>query len=128
MANNFCLYETDLYPDAEHRHCVRHLYNNFKLKHPGEGLKQPMWNAARSSTVPWYNKHMDDLRVISQEAFDWFEDKRPRQWSRAFFVDESKCDILLNNLCESFNSALLPFRDKPVLTMLEKIRMDMMIY
>ncbi|KAL6211843.1 hypothetical protein ACLB2K_017066 [Fragaria x ananassa] len=55
-----------LFPNAQHRHCVRHLYNNFKYKNPGEGLKQLMWNAARSSTKPWYNKHMEDLRVGAQ--------------------------------------------------------------
>ncbi|XP_024190681.1 uncharacterized protein LOC112194693 [Rosa chinensis] len=40
----------ELLPLAEHRHCVRHMYNNFKAKHLGEGLKQLVWDAARSST------------------------------------------------------------------------------
>ncbi|XP_062015494.1 uncharacterized protein LOC133732053 [Rosa rugosa] len=115
------------FPNAEHRHCVRHLYNNFKAKHPGEGLKQLVWNAARSSTVVWFNKHMADLRELSEGAWSWFQDKNPAQWSRAYFKDESRCDLLLNNLCESFNAAILPARDKPILTMLEKIRMDMMV-
>ncbi|XP_062010891.1 uncharacterized protein LOC133727313 [Rosa rugosa] len=117
----------NLFPNAEHRHCVRHLYNNFKSKHPGEGLKQLVWNAARSSTQVWYNKHMDALRELDEDAWLWFQDKSPAQWLRAFFRDESKCDILLNNMCESFNSAILPARDKPILTMLEKIRMDVMV-
>ena len=116
-----------MFPNAQHRHCVRHLYNNFKYKNPGEGLKQLMWKAARSSTKPWYNKHMEDLRVLKQDAFTWFEKRPPIHWSRAFFEDNSKCDILLNNFSESFNSAILPARDKPILTMLEKIRMDMMV-
>ncbi|XP_024178772.1 uncharacterized protein LOC112184764 [Rosa chinensis] len=115
-----------LFPNAEHRHCVRHLYNNFKAKHPGEGLKQLVWNAARSSTVVWYNRHMEELRVLNEQAWRWFEDKNPAQWSRAYFRDESKCDILLNNLCESFNSTILHARDKPIITMLE-IRMDLMV-
>ncbi|XP_050374774.1 uncharacterized protein LOC126792387 [Argentina anserina] len=107
--------------------CVWHLYNNFKGKNPGEGLKQLMWNTTRSSTETWYKKHMDDLKMLSPDAFNWFHDKPPRHWSRAFFVDDSKCDILLNNLCESFNHAILPCRDKSVLTMFEKLRMDMMV-
>lgn len=44
----------DLFTSAKHRHCVRHLYNNFKSKHAGERLKQSLWNVARSSTVVWY--------------------------------------------------------------------------
>lgn len=34
----------------------------------------------------------------------------------------AKCDILLNNICESFNSKLVVARDRPVLTCLEYIR------
>ncbi|XP_061988909.1 uncharacterized protein LOC133707368 [Rosa rugosa] len=117
----------DWFPNAEHRHCVRHFYNNFKAKHPGEGLKQLVWNAARSSTVVWYNKHMAELRELSDDAWKWFLDKNPTHWSRAYFSEDSRCDILLNNLCESFYAAILPARDKPILTMLEKIRMDMMV-
>lgn len=33
-----------LFPNAEHRHCVRHLYNNFKADFPGIGLKQLLWH------------------------------------------------------------------------------------
>ncbi|KAL6219455.1 hypothetical protein ACLB2K_007214 [Fragaria x ananassa] len=124
---NDCHGHVGLFPNASHRHCVRHLYNNFKAKHPGEGLKQLVWNAARSSTKVWYNKHMDELRELDEEAWTWFQDKNPAQWCRAFFKEDCKCDILLNNLCESFNSAILPARDKPIITMLEKIRMDMMV-
>lgn len=117
----------ELFPGAEHRHCVRHLYNNFKAKHPGEGLKQLLWDAARSSTRVWFNKHMDDMKTLDDKAWSWFQDKSPEQWSRAFFRETSKCDLLLNNLCESFNAAILPARDKPIITMLEKIRVDLMV-
>ncbi|KAK9911852.1 hypothetical protein M0R45_035737 [Rubus argutus] len=117
----------ELMPGAEHRHCVRHLYNNFKAKHPGEGLKQSLWNAARSSTKVWYNKHMDEMKTLSEEAWQWFEDKNPEHWTRSHFSDLAKCDILLNNICESFNAAILKGRDKPILPMMEFIRMDMMV-
>lgn len=106
---------------------MRHLHNNFKQKHPREVLKQLMCNVARSTTVPWFNKHMDEMKMVKDKAVDWFDDKNPSYWSRAFFKDERKCDILLNNLCESFNSFILLARDKPILTMLERIRMDMMV-
>ncbi|KAL6228361.1 hypothetical protein ACLB2K_002311 [Fragaria x ananassa] len=79
----------NLFPNAEHRHCVRHLYNNFKAKHPGEGLKQMVWNAARSSTVVWYKRHMADLKELSEQAWTWFQDKNPAQWSRAYFREDS---------------------------------------
>ncbi|XP_040361818.1 uncharacterized protein LOC121049219 [Rosa chinensis] len=116
-----------LFPNAEHRHCVRHMYNNFKAKHLGEGLKQLVWDAARSSTKVWFKRHMDEMQQLDPQAWQWFQDKNPAQWSRAYFREDGRCDILLNNLCESFNAAIIPARDKPILTMLEKIRMDLMV-
>lgn len=86
-----------------------------------------VWNAARSSTVVWYKRHMADLKELSEQAWTWFQDKNPAQWSRAYFREDSRCDILLNNLCESYNASLVLARDKPIVTMLEKIRMDMMV-
>lgn len=38
------------------------------------------------------------------------------------FPGRAKCDVLLNNMCESFNSQLVHARDKPIITMLEYIR------
>ena len=34
-------------------------------------------------------------------------------WSRYAFNAWPKCDILLNNLCESFNSKIIDARDSP---------------
>jgi hypothetical protein len=38
--------------DSEHRHCVRHLYQNFHNKHKGETLKNDLWAIARSTNIP----------------------------------------------------------------------------
>jgi hypothetical protein len=46
----------------------------------------------------------------------------PRGWSRAWFSEYPKCDLLVNNICECFNSYILKVRDKPILTMLEMIK------
>lgn len=101
----------ELFPTAEHRHCVRHFYNNFKGKHPGEGLKQILWDVARSNTRVWFSKHMEEMKNQSHEAWKWFEDKNPTHWTRSHFNDIAKCDILLNNFCESFNAVILPARE-----------------
>jgi hypothetical protein len=65
---------------------------------------------------------------ISSKAVDWLRDHdTPNHWSRAHFRTEYKCDMLLNNLCESYNAAIIPARDKPLLVMLEHLRQDLMI-
>ncbi|KAF3954355.1 hypothetical protein CMV_020285 [Castanea mollissima] len=50
----------------------------------------------------------------------------PSMWSRSYFTDYSKSDLLVNNLSESFNLYILDARDKPIVTMIEKIRRKLM--
>ncbi|XP_050125635.1 uncharacterized protein LOC126602828 [Malus sylvestris] len=107
-----------LMPNAEHRHCVRHLYNNFKKKYSGLALKQTLWEAARATTIPWWQDIMDNLQQENKDACDWLHVKPAYNWSRSHFRTYYKCDILLNNLCEAFNASIVKARDKPILTML----------
>uniref|UniRef100_A0A803NVE5 MSP domain-containing protein n=1 Tax=Cannabis sativa TaxID=3483 RepID=A0A803NVE5_CANSA len=83
--------------DAEHRFCVRHMYNNFKTKHPSLTLKEMVWAAARTTTIPRFQQHMATLGALDALALAWFSDK-PTSWSRSHFQLVPKCDILLNNL------------------------------
>ncbi len=39
----------EMFPHSEHRHCVKHLHNNFKVHHKSLLLKQTLWAAAKSS-------------------------------------------------------------------------------
>ena len=39
-----------LFPNSEHRFCVRHMYNNFKSEHKGLLFKQILWAAAKCTT------------------------------------------------------------------------------
>ncbi|KAF7147202.1 hypothetical protein RHSIM_Rhsim03G0174600 [Rhododendron simsii] len=104
----------------------RHLYNNFKLEFKGLALKDILWKAARASTVPQFNNAMDEMHQMDKMAYDWLCKRPPINWSRSHFSTYTKCDILLNNLCESFNSSILLARDKPIISMLEAIRVILM--
>ncbi|CAL8086395.1 unnamed protein product [Prunus armeniaca] len=116
-----------LLPTAEHRMCVRHLYNNFKTEHAGLALKNILWAAARATTIPWYEVEMDKMKEQNEEAWKWVKKRPAKNWSRSHFEPHSKCDMLLNNLCESFNSCILDLRDKSILTCLEMIRVYIML-
>ncbi|CAL2239970.1 unnamed protein product [Prunus armeniaca] len=116
-----------LFPQAEHRHCLKHLYGNFYLEHRGLALKHQMEAIARATTVPWFHAEMTKMLQLSKPAHDWLMEKDPRHWSRAYFKTDSKCDMLMNNLCEAFNRSILDARDKPILTMLERIRLYIML-
>ncbi|XP_071924837.1 uncharacterized protein [Coffea arabica] len=74
-----------------------------------------------------FESEMDALKECDHNAHKWLVDNtNPTQWSRSHFRETTKCDILLNNLCESFNSVILEAREKPVLGMLETIRIYLM--
>ena len=40
-----------LFPTVEHRYCVKHIYNNFKVNHKGLELKDALWRCARAITI-----------------------------------------------------------------------------
>nr|XP_027108905.1 uncharacterized protein LOC113728740 [Coffea arabica] len=118
----------ELLPDVEHRMCVRHMYNNFKKLHNGLALKERIWALARALYKNLFNALMEALKAVDEGAFQWLLDNTtPQQWSRAYFRTSPKCDILLNNLCESFNSSILEAMERPILGMLETIRLYLMV-
>lgn len=109
----------------EHKHCVRHLHNNFKKKNSDIVLKILLWVAARDTTMVWYNRHVDAMLGVSSDAVNWLaRHEEPINWSRAHFIMDTKCDMLCNNLCESWNAAVCDCRDKPILVMFEMLRQN----
>lgn len=81
--------------------------------------------AARATTIQAFEAIMSRIKEEDAEAYKWLMKKGPRHWNKAFFRTTSQCDILLNNLCESFNgdTAIFIARDRPILSCLERIRM-----
>ena len=63
---------------------------------------------------------------MDQLAYNWIKKLDPALWARSHFSTQSKCDILVNNLNESFNGYILEARDKPIITMVEWIRKKLM--
>ncbi|KAL0001478.1 hypothetical protein SO802_015259, partial [Lithocarpus litseifolius] len=57
-----------------------------------------------------------------------YKGKEPRFWTRAAFRRYPRCDAQTNNGCENFNSLILEYRDEPIITMLEEIRLHQMAY
>ncbi|CAL8996626.1 unnamed protein product [Prunus brigantina] len=81
----------------------------------------------RPSRATVYRARAMAVDILSKPAHDWLVEKDPKHWSRAYFKSDSKCDMLMNNLCEAFNRSIMDARDKPILTMLERIRLYIML-
>ncbi|KAF7154502.1 hypothetical protein RHSIM_Rhsim01G0148800 [Rhododendron simsii] len=111
-----------LFPNASHKFCVRHLYNNFKGEFKGLILKEIIWKAARATIVPAFKNALEKMNKTDPKAYKCLSERPPINWSRSNFSTFPKCDILLNNLCERFNSATLMARDQSIISMLEIIR------
>jgi hypothetical protein len=55
-----------IFPDAKHIFCVRHLLQNFqRARNRGENLKNDVWEIARSTSIPKWERSMNKLKLDS---------------------------------------------------------------
>ncbi|XP_022634759.1 uncharacterized protein LOC111241397 [Vigna radiata var. radiata] len=116
----------ELLPKAEQRFCIRHLYANFRKQFSGQILKNLMWSAATSTHPQSWEREMLNMRAVNEEAYKYLIGIPPRFWSRSRFTAQASCDSLDNNISECFNSVLIHARGKPIITLLEDIRLYLM--
>jgi len=48
-----------LFPHAQHKVCMRHLWKNFKKTYPSEFFERFIWDAARANTLLGYCKSIE---------------------------------------------------------------------
>ncbi|GJS51727.1 hypothetical protein Tco_0625089 [Tanacetum coccineum] len=89
--------------NAEHRHCYRHIYANFKRK-----------------------SMMKEIRDLDAKAYAYLMERDPSTWCKAFFQTDRHCTSFENRISESFNGKIMAARGKPIITMLEDIRVYVM--
>lgn len=112
----------EVFPGAPHRFCVMHLWRNFSKQWKDKELRGLVWQCARTTTKPKFEKGMEAIKRKNDNSFKYL-DKWPKEsWTKAYFSENSKVDIITNNNCESFNAKILKYRSNPILTLLEEIR------
>ncbi|KAK2638470.1 hypothetical protein Ddye_026265 [Dipteronia dyeriana] len=80
-----------------------------------------MDKAARAYTAFEYNCHMEELRNLHQNAYDYVIDAAPHKWSRVH-CPERRYRVMITNAAECINSCLKFARQLPMLTLAEFIR------
>ncbi|XP_065624097.1 uncharacterized protein LOC136065199 [Quercus suber] len=115
-----------LFPTVEHRFCVKHIYNNFKLTFKGLELKAALWRCAAATTVREFEKRMQELKKLDRKAWEYVADIQPTQWTKSHFTPRAISDCYVNNFSKSFNSMILKARDKPIIAMQKWIRVRLM--
>lgn len=113
-------------PEAEHRHCARHIFANWHKTRRGDELKILFWKAAHAYNVADYNDALQKMAEVSSAAVDDFKAANPTCFCRAFIKTDTKCDVIVNNLAETFNGYIIQARTKHIIYMLEDIRSALM--
>ncbi|CAI9289987.1 unnamed protein product [Lactuca saligna] len=114
-------------PSCEHRNCARHIYANFKKKgFTGVEFRRLFWRAAKAITDSNFRSYMREIRTMSTKAYEHLIERDPITWCRAFFEPQTCCDAVENGISESFNAEIVEARKKPIITMLEEIRLYVM--
>nr|KAJ0198726.1 hypothetical protein LSAT_V11C600327810 [Lactuca sativa] len=116
----------DILPYVEHRQCARHIYANFRKVYSGVQFRNMFWAAAKSTTEGHFKFNMERIRAISSAAYDHLMAREPTSWCRAYFSTGLACEAVENGIAECFNAIIVDARKKPLLTMLEEIRLYMM--
>ena len=96
------------------------------MDYKGLELKDALWRCAGATTIREFERRMQELKDLDVKTCEYFADINPAQWSKSHFSSRALCDCLANNLSESFNVMILEARDKPILAMLEWIRVMLM--
>ena len=104
------------------RDYVKYIYNNFKVDHKGLELKDALWRCVTATIVREFERGMQYIKDLDEKACQYLANIAPTQWTRSHFTSRALTNFLVNNLSESFNSMILKSRDKPILAMLEWIR------
>ena len=107
--------------------CARHIWSNRHVNWKGEERTKRFWRCSKASFEVKFGEEVHAMSKLGKkEITEDLLHYDPINWCRAFFQTHSKCDVVENNMCETFNSWILAARHKSIITMLEDIRHKMM--
>ena len=84
------------------------------------------WRISKFTFEAEMKDNIETMRKLGQEGLDnllWYNFNT---WCKKYFEEYSKCDVVDNNMAESFNAWIVSARYKTIITMLEEIRVNMM--
>ncbi|XP_021755278.1 uncharacterized protein LOC110720549 [Chenopodium quinoa] len=97
-----------------------------RQKFTGLTFKELFWNAARATILFDFEVAMESIRLLSEDAYEYLANLPTQHWSKHAFSDFCKSNMILNNVCGTFNAVIKDARDKPILTQMEWMRKYMM--
>lgn len=116
----------EVLPNAEFRMCARHIWSNWHKKWKGEERRKQFWRCSKSSYEVKFKEELEKMDKLGKDICRDLLYYPKKSWVRAYFEVHSKCDVVENNMCETFNSWILASRHKSIITMLEDIMRKIM--
>ncbi|KAK8619239.1 hypothetical protein V6N13_133205 [Hibiscus sabdariffa] len=116
----------DVLPRAEHRNCARHVFANWIGRKKLKSYEFDFWEIVKATTEREWEDKFEALTQKDELVAKDLKSKSPKHWTKAIFGCHSKCDMVDNNICETFNSIILEARYKSIIIMLEEIRVKLM--
>ncbi|KAL2892335.1 Protein FAR1-RELATED SEQUENCE 3 [Bienertia sinuspersici] len=113
-------------PSAEHRHCARHIFAHWHKRYKGDEYKLLFWNIVKAYNNTDFNDAIEELEKVNLAAAEDFRSYNPQLFCRAFFRSSTRCDVVTNNMAETFNGYIIQARTKHLIYMLEDIRASLM--
>nr|KAJ0199810.1 hypothetical protein LSAT_V11C600299070 [Lactuca sativa] len=113
----------EILPHIEHRQCARHIYANFRKVYSRIQLINMLWATVKSTTKCDFKINMDRIKTLSEGAYDHLMAREPHTWCRAFFGSDLAYESVENGMVECFNAVIVDAIKKPLLAMLEEIRL-----
>lgn len=108
------------------RYCARHIFANFCKLYSADTFRPMFWRAARAANKVDFEHAMNTIKQIDPDAYKWLMDNDPQTWSCHAFNFFFKTDHVINNMTESWNAVLSEYRRKPIIELMEFIRLKMM--
>jgi Zn-finger domain-containing protein len=89
-------------PMVDHRIYVKHLYANFRDigGHRRLALKEKLWDVVFSYIEYEFTEQMEELKRMDAKAYELLSEVDLGTWSRSWFSNYPKSDLLVNNICE----------------------------
>ncbi|KAL4576945.1 hypothetical protein LXL04_013046 [Taraxacum kok-saghyz] len=84
------------------------------------------WAVAMSTVESEFLSRMERIKRVDSEAYDQLNKMNPSTWCRAYFKPDKACEAVENGIAECFNSIIPEARKKPLITVLEEIRLYLM--
>ncbi|KAI0504398.1 hypothetical protein KFK09_015350 [Dendrobium nobile] len=116
----------EIFPHAAHRHCLRHLRENFKkaVRRMGVGdvefLCQKMYMAGNTNDPMIFDRCMKDMINVKADIHQWLVERDVTSWALTY-DGGFRYGVMTTNASESFNGVLKRARGLPIQALITAI-------